>query len=400
MAAKRVRNWEALITNSQTPCFAINLQRQLVLFNQGCEELFGWSSDDLQFQECRYVTEPDPKRADSVTSILAPPEEVWQGETITVPTFIRHRNSADRPLSRLIRFTPLLDESGSCQGVWGTISELNPAQKTEPVRLSHKVHTELAALRISLRQRYEIDRFIAKSPAMICLLEQIQLALGKSQPVSFTGERGTGKQHLASLIHHAVNPQGRAFVPLQCSNLSDFKLDEELRDLFDACGDDQLPSGLQPGTLYLDEVDRLPRELQMWLVSQYGKNDQEISKPRLMVSSRRSLSDLHEEEILTSDFYYLLAPLQIRVPPLRERPDDLPLLAQYFLEECNRLFELNEQISSFHPSVWEQLKLYHWPGNLDELASTVREAYANCLGIEIGLDDLPSHSGLAAMPSS
>ncbi|MCA9040584.1 MAG: sigma 54-interacting transcriptional regulator [Planctomycetaceae bacterium] len=389
MAAKRSRNWDTLVTGSHTPSFVLNAQRQLLLFNQGCEELFGWTAKDLLNRECRYVTEPDASQPESVTSILAPPEEVWQGESVAVPTFIRHRTSNEKPQSKLIRFTPLLDEEGVCQAVWGNISELTTTNRPERARLSHTIHTELAAIRISLRQKYGLDRLIAKSPAMNCVLEQVQLAIGKQQPVCLIGERGTGKQHLASAIHHAHNPQSHAFVPLRCHNLTDFQLDEELRELFAASGDEQLPAGLQPGTLYLEEVEHLPRELQEWLVAQYKHSSSLKALPRLIVGVREKLEQLREAETITADFYYLLAPLQIPLPPLRERDADLPLLAQYFLEECNRLFELDQQITSFHANVWQQLKLYHWPGNLDELAATVREAYANCLSSEIELEDLP-----------
>ncbi|MAT15399.1 MAG: hypothetical protein CMJ46_09030 [Planctomyces sp.] len=389
MAAKRLRNWDSLVSESHTPCFALNAQRRIVLFNRGCEDLLGWTFRELRDQECRYVTEPDPRQAQSVTSLLAPPEEVWQGETVAVPAFVRHRTAAEKPKSKLIRFTPLLDDDGTCLGVWGTINELSTTNRPERPRLSHTIHTELAALRISLRQRFAFDRLIAKSTAMHCVLEQVQLAIGKRQPVCLIGERGSGKQHLASTIHHAHNPTGRAFVPLRCHNLSDFQLDEELRELFFASGDEQLPTGLQPGTLYLDEVEHLPRELQQWIVSQYKDAAPQQPRPRIMVGSRVPLSELREMETFTKEFYYLLAPLQIQVPPLRERAEDLPLLAQYFLEECNRLFEIDQQITSFNSDVWEQLQLYHWPGNLDELSSTVREAYANCLGSEVSLDDLP-----------
>ncbi|QDU82123.1 Transcriptional regulatory protein ZraR [Polystyrenella longa] len=388
MAAKRLRNWDSLVAKSDSPCFVLDVQRRVVLFNRGCEELFGWTMAELGDRECRYVTEPDPLQPESVTSILAPPEEVWQGESIAVPTFVRHRRSTERPLSKLIRFTPLLDEEGLCQAVWGSIGELTSTNKPDKPRPSHSVHTELAALRISLRQQYELDRFIAKSPVMKSVLEQIQLGVGKSQPICLSGERGVGKQHVASIIHHADNPQSRAFVPLNCNSLTDFQLEEELQQLFAASDDDQLPSGLQPGTLYLEEVEYLPREIQQWLVQQFSSVTSQ-RRPRLMVGLRQSLAQLREDNVFSTEFFYLLAPLQIHLPPLRERPEDLPLLAQFFLEQCSRLFEIDQQISGFDSSVWEQLKQYHWPGNLNELQTTVRDAYANCLGSEIALDDLP-----------
>jgi DNA-binding NtrC family response regulator len=144
----------------------------------------------------------------------------------------------------------------------------------------------------------------------------------------------------------------------------------------------------QPGTIYLSEVELLPRDLQEKL-STALKNTQSTEHPGLRVisSGKRPLSAAVASGILRSDLESRLTTLTIELPPLAERTDDLPLLAQHFLEEQNRRHP--RQLTGFAADVWPVFSRYNWPGNLDELRRVIQEASAAASDITVKLADLP-----------
>jgi DNA-binding NtrC family response regulator len=147
-------------------------------------------------------------------------------------------------------------------------------------------------------------------------------------------------------------------------------------------------AGAKPGTVYLGEVECLPREIQERLVAAYSAGDpQDRPRLRLICAANRSPEAAVREQRLRADFLALIGPLTIVAPPLRERGDDLPLLAQHFLEEQNR--EGPRQVSGFDEAVWPLFRRYAWPGNLDELRSVVREARERAGDSLIRVHDLP-----------
>lgn len=386
MTKKPRRNWDRLLQGSISPCFVIDAKRRLVFFNAGCEEIFGWSSEEVFGQVCQYMTEPDSDKVEAVTSTLCPPEEVWGGKQSSVAAYVQHRQG--NLASRLIEFLPLMDEEEQVQAVLGILLPLPEPTAPKTSILSQHVHTELAALRIALRQQYGFDQIVAHSPQMQRVLTQARMAVNQSEPVCLIGEPGVGKEFLARTIHHADNPQGRTFVPLDCKKLTARQLKFDLLELFDQEEQSSLPTGLQSGTIYLKQAQLLPRDIQQWILeqAQIGKQSQS-HRPRLILGTTESPDKLEEAEIFLSEFYYYITPIQIEIPSLRERIDDLPLLAQYFLEEENRTGK--GQLSGFHPDVWKRFNQYQWPGNLTELRGTIQQAVEVADDILVGPEDLP-----------
>jgi PAS domain S-box-containing protein len=377
---------ETRLSGSQTPIFLLDRRRRIVFFNQGCEQLTGWESNEAIGQVCDYASEPDASNIESMTTCLCPPPEVWDGHELNVPTYFVQRDG--RSIARLVQFMPLIDETQRVEHVLGVVTVIQQATKPIAASPAKQLHAELAALRISLRQQYSIKSLVFRSRFMQRVVDQIDVARKSNVFVSLRGDAGVGKEHVARVIHYESAGGIRSFVPLDCRGLSALQLKQALHRLLDADAADSSILALQPGTLYLDDVEFLSRDLQARLLAAFqpGEVGRRLEL-RLMSSSQIELRAAVADERLLENFYLMLTPLQIELSRLRDRADDLEPLAQYFLEQANRGDE--KQVGGLSEEVWPQFRTYNWPGNLNELQSVVEEARASCQEDFVATDDLP-----------
>jgi DNA-binding NtrC family response regulator len=240
------------------------------------------------------------------------------------------------------------------------------------------------SLRAMLRKRYALETLIARGPAMQRVLRQVVAARDGREPLLLCGERGTGKEHVARLLHQGGPARNNAFVPLDCRRTEPIDLKLTLRRAFraeaESSGSQPL---LRPGTVYLLHMESMPRDVQEALVELIGG---EIPL-RLIAATERPPDALRAGDALIDDLYYRVTPLVIALPPLRRRREELPLLAQAMLEEQNRGAE--RQVGGFDEAVWTLFAEYNWPGNLDELASIVEAAAKTSSGPLVTPADLP-----------
>lgn len=385
------------LADTGTPVFVLDARRTVVAFNAGCESLTGWEAVAVIGETCPYATAADAPGVQALTAALCPPPDVWQGDPAAVPAYLPQKEGPS--LSRMLHFFPLLDGQGKISGIAGVIVSL-PTTRSTPTTPAWELHAELAALRMTLRSRFGPNALVAGSPAMRRALAQIELARQSIAHVLFTGEAGTGREHLARTIHLGSPNKATAFVPLDCRRLGPDELERVLHRLLDVHGKRNAATGtgLQPGTLYLAEVNFLPRDLQDQLVRAFAPEADPDQRPnlRLMASMTGQPEVALADGKLRDDFFSLIAPLVVALPPLRDRADDLPLLAQYFLEEANRLKP--RQLGGFGEEIWPLLSRYHWPGNLDELAEVIQHAHVAAADNLIRPADLPARfrTGLEA----
>jgi DNA-binding NtrC family response regulator len=370
------RNLTAL-ADSSSAVFLVGERRHFRLFNHGCELETGWTAAEIADHRCDYLTESDPQTVTAVAAALAPPPQSWQGEIVSTPVDLPHRTEPPRP--RLVHFFPLADDEQRVIAVLGIITPVpSPAGPGVP-SMVETLHAELASLRHELRRRFGERTLLARSPAMLRVLRQIQLAQAGTTPMLLVGEAGSGREHIARTIHYG-GPRGRqSFVPFDCATVDALELKRSLRHLAEGGAD----GPLAPGTLYLANLDTAPAEV----VSRVAAFVSSDSALRIIGTSQQRLDALVDEQRFPQELYFRLTSLVIDVPPLRERRDDLGPLAQLFLEELNR--DAEQQVSGFHEDVWEQFRRYHWPGNLDELRSVVVEARHACSGPLILPEHLP-----------
>lgn len=388
--AKKSRELEHWLQACATPVFVLNAERCVSAFNAGCQTLTGWSAAEVLGVECRYASVADVSGLEGLAAGLCPPPEVLAGSEVSMPAYLVHRNGETLP--QMLHFFPLQDEAGQVCGVLGLIAPLNQPRGAVKASPARELHAELAALRTTLRVRFGPNTIVASCAPLRKVLTQVELAQQCTASVLLVGETGTGKEHLARLIHLGSAARGSWLVPLDCRHLGPEELDRVWNRLQDLQRLSENP-GPQPGTVYLADADELHRDLQQKIVDAFHPDsfhpDEATAQPqvRLLASLQADPARALAEERILPRFLDLVSTLTIEVPPLREREHDVRLLAQHFLEEANR--QGTKQVAGFDDDAAELLLRYHWPGNLDELSLVVREAHAQGIDSLIHATDLP-----------
>ena len=249
-----------------------------------------------------------------------------------------------------------------------------------PESAAFRLRSELGELRDRLQRRHGLDTLIGRGPAHRRLLDQMAAASATTVPVLIVGEPGTGKRTVARTIHHR-GPKGQApLVPFDCAALPPEVLERELFSEGRLGGRLDLPEG---STVLLVDVLQLPRDLQGRLSE--VRDDRRV---RLLATSPTDPEVYLRDDRLRPDVYYALTGLTIRLAPLRERLDELPMLAQHILERANLRGERGRL--GFSPEAIAVLRAYDWPGNLRELARVVEAAHARGVGDVVEAADLPA----------
>ena len=275
----------------------------------------------------------------------------------------------------------------------------------------HALKTENARLRAQVAERAQRQP-LGRSPAMIAITDLVARAAPSRSTVLITGESGTGKERVARAIHAQSERRTGPFLVVNCGALPDALMESELfgheRGAF--TGAIARHSGLfreaEGGTLLLDEVGELPATLQVKLlrvlqersVRPVGGAHEVPIDVRLLAATNRDI----EAEVATGkfrqDLYYRLNVIRIVLPPLRDRREDLPWLAEHFLQKFSA--EMGKDVLAMTPDALRALERYAFPGNVRELENLIERAVALSGGRTIGLGDLPPEvSGLAGAPT-
>jgi len=397
---RRSRKTQDLATwlgTSQTPLFVLDAARRIRVFNAGLQALTGWSAADVVGEVCRYAPDSPGSPGAALAASLCPPPEVFTGVEQVVPAQILTQ-SGER-LSRSLHCFPLRDPDAGITGVLGLVGPPLPPAELEATPLAVRLHAELAALRTSQRQRFGAHTIVAVSRSMRRVLAQVQLAIPTHGSVLLQGEPGSGREHLSRVIHFAGPGAGRWYVPLDCQRLTASELQRMLSRLLEVHTGAASSGGTSlPGTLYLADVDHLPRDLQQFVCRLFASTSGRDTAPqvRILASTTRPWKQLVAEDRLLDDLALQLSPLVIEIPPLRERREDIPLLTQHFLEDCNR--RTSRDVSGLTDEALRALQEWSWPRHLDELAEVLRDAHASSQAPHVGLDDLPARLRTAPQP--
>jgi DNA-binding NtrC family response regulator len=259
------------------------------------------------------------------------------------------------------------------------------ADQTEPCEL----HQRLRRLIHNAAERYQLDQIIGEAPAIVQARQQVQLATASDCRVVVVGPPGSGREHVARTIHYAgAAKDSSPLAPLACSLLDAELLETTISSFIASCA--QLETE-QPPALLLLEVDLLPSDAQMVLAGVLSIGELNV---RTIATARTPLADLAAQEQFRHDLACELGTLVIQVPALSERKSDIPLLAQYFLEQTNA--QGGKQLSGFSVDAMDQLASYAWPENVGELSEFVEAACGNATGPVVQVSDLPEKIRLAA----
>lgn len=251
-----------------------------------------------------------------------------------------------------------------------------------------RLRMEVSRLRTLVGERYQFDNIIASSEKMQCVLGQVAQIAGTDSTVCLYGESGTGKELIAKTLHLASTRCDQNFVAINCGAIPEGLLENELFGHVKGAftGAEQSKKGLlqqaDGGTLFMDEIAELSPALQVKLLRVFQEQEfypvgsvQPIRvNIRLLAATNQDLNKAISEGKFREDLYYRIHVIPVYLPPLRERPEDIPLLAQHFLNHFNR--EMNKTIEGFSPEAMQQLMLHKWPGNVRELSNVVERSVA------------------------
>jgi DNA-binding NtrC family response regulator len=291
----------------------------------------------------------------------------------------------------------------------------------DPDELYHRIDKALAGhalrrenenLREQLRERYGLPGLIAHSPAMHGVLDLVERVAPTGATLLIRGESGTGKEVIAKAVHHASPRAARPFVAVNCGAVPEPLLESELfgftRGAFTGAVASKL--GLfeeaHGGTLFLDEIAEMPAALQVKLlralqsgeIRRLGSTQATTIDVRVIAATNRDLATMIAGGSFREDLFYRLNVIEVILPPLRDRREDIPALAEHFIARAAGKLGRDVRLSA---EAVERLLRYPWPGNVRELENAIERAAILARGETVTPEDLPPHvaAGLNLGPS-
>ena len=230
------------------------------------------------------------------------------------------------------------------------------------------------------------EGIVGQSSALREVRQQVEMVAGTDSTVMLLGETGTGKELIARAIHARSERKSRALVKVNCAAIPGGLLESELfgheRGAFTGAITQKIGRFelADQGSLFLDEIGDIPLELQPKLLrvlqerefERLGSTVTRKVNLRVVAATHRNLEDMIQEKQFRSDLYYRLSVFPIYIPPLRERPDDIPLLVRHFVQEFSR--RMNKTVAELSPKTMDALTHYSWPGNIRELQNVIERS--------------------------
>ncbi len=231
----------------------------------------------------------------------------------------------------------------------------------------------------------ELEGIVGKSPAIKKVLDSVQAVANTDSTVLITGESGTGKEVIANAVHTAGARREKPFITVDCATIPDTLIESELfghaKGSFTGAHKDRAGhiEAAADGTVFLDEIGEIPLGMQKKLLRfleektfvRVGETRRRVSQVRIVAATNRNLAAEVQAGRFREDLYYRLKVIEICIPPLRERAEDVPLLVEWYLARLNR--KLNRKISGVSPSAMKLLCNYQWPGNVRELVNFLEQ---------------------------
>jgi DNA-binding NtrC family response regulator len=362
------------------------------------------------------VTEATKRLAEEVFDLVVTDLRMSDGDGLDVLQAAK----AQAPAAEVILLTAYAEWKSAKEAI--RLGALDYFEKgREPDELYRRIDKALADravrrenenLRAQLRQRYALPGLIAQSPGMQSVLELVERVAPTNATLLIQGESGTGKELIAKAVHHASTRAARPFVAVNCGAVPETLLESELfgymRGAFTGAAASKL--GLfeeaDGGTLFLDEIAEMPPTLQVKLlralqsgeVRRLGATQAVTIDVRVIAATHGNLATLISQGSFREDLFYRLNVIQLSLPPLRDRREDIPALAEHFLARSAGKFDRELRLS---PRALERCLRYPWPGNVRELENAIERAAILARSDTLEPEDLPPHvsAGLQLGPS-
>lgn len=269
--------------------------------------------------------------------------------------------------------------------------------------MTSSLEREVTELRSELKQKYTFENIVGQSGAMNEVFKSVEKIVNSNVTVLIQGESGTGKELIARAAHyHSKVRSNKPFVAVNCTALPESLLESELfgheKGSFTGAQGRRIGKFEQAdgGTIFLDEIGlmspttqaKVLRVLQEREFERVGGTELIKVDVRVISATNLDLEDAMKKNEFREDLYYRLSVFPIKLPPLRDRKEDIPLLAAFFLNKyCG---QENKEIDSISPDALELLMAYNWPGNVRELENAIERAIVLCNTNEISANDLPA----------
>ncbi len=365
---KRGVQTDAVLESISDGVFTVDHDWRVTSFNRAAEEITGVPREDALGKRCSEVF-----RASMCEIDCALRQTLKTGKpVINRPGFIIDVDGRRIPIS--LSTALLRNEKGQITGGAETFRDLS----------------EVEELRREITGRFQIGDLISRSPLMKKIFNILPAVAASDSTVLILGETGTGKELLARAIHDLSMRRNNPFIAVNSGALPDTLLESELFGYKQGAftGADQDKPGrfvlAEGGSLFLDEIGevspalqvRLLRVLQERVVEPLGGTKAIPTDIRLITATNKNLQEELEKGHFRQDLYYRINVVEIALPPLRKRKEDIPLLADHFIERFNRQQE--KTVSGLRPEVLTALMGYHWPGNIRELENVIEHAFVLC----------------------
>lgn len=273
----------------------------------------------------------------------------------------------------------------------------NLAQHKDLIRENKFLRSEISA-------KYNYEKLIGESNSMKRIYDLIEKVAPSTSTVLISGKSGTGKELVARAIHSRSDRANKPFVPINCGAIPETLFESELfgykKGAFTGAAKDKdgVFKAAQGGTLFLDEVGEIPLHVQVKLlrvietkeVKPLGSNISQPINIRLLAATNRDLAKEVEDGNFREDLYYRLNIIEIHLPALSERKDDIPLLVNYFINRYNE--ELKRRVTGMDNEAMKVMMNYNWKGEVRELENIIERAVLLCNGDRITVEDLPQHT--------
>jgi PAS domain S-box-containing protein len=353
-------------------------ERRIICFNRAAEVLTGYAREEVLGRDCHEAF--GRPFCGSQCSFCGQAPDTWTN--LDYPLNMVTKTGEPKQIRMAV--VGMADEAGGLAGVLATMRDI----------------TSLAGLKFWTEDATGFAGIVGRDPKMVQIYRQIQKVAQHDYPVLITGETGTGKELVAAAIHSESWRRLAPFVPVNCGALPAGVVESELfghvKGAFsgavrDKKGRFELAHG---GTIFLDEVGELAKPLQVTLLRvlengafmPVGGEKPVTVDVRVLSATNRDLQREMAQQRFRADLFYRLNVVPLKLPPLRERQSDIPLLLAYFLEQAR---SRGQGAVSFSPAAVELLRRYPWPGNVRELQNAVHYALAGCHGEVAGPEDLP-----------
>jgi len=283
-------------------------------------------------------------------------------------------------------FTPAESELLNQVGQQIALAVENAIAYKEIAQLKDKLTEEKLYLEEEIQTEYNFEEIVGDSRALKLVLKEVQTVARTDSTVLILGETGTGKELIARALHNHSDRRDRTFVKLNCAAIPTGLLESELFGHEKGAFTGAIATKVgrfelaDHGTIFLDEVGEIPLELQVKLLrvlqeqefERLGSTKTARVNVRVIAATNRNLGQMVEEQTFRSDLYYRLKVFPITVPPLRERPGDIPLLVRHFAQKFAQ--RMKKRIETIPSEAMKALQNYSWPGNVRELENFVERA--------------------------